>query len=105
MPEAGDNYVNASLMLPHGNSIARGIVIGQKRDACGNPIGNANANPIMDSHVYRVEFDHGNICEFTVNIIAESMYASCVADGKEYIMFDSFVDYKSNLKAITKDNQ
>ena len=29
-PEAGDNYVNASLMLPRGNSFARGTVIGRK---------------------------------------------------------------------------
>ena len=27
-PEAGDNYVNASLMLPRGNLLARGTVIG-----------------------------------------------------------------------------
>jgi hypothetical protein len=105
MPEAGGNYVNASLMLPHGNSLARGTVIGQKRDARGDPIGNANTNPIMDSRVYRVEFDDGNVCELTANVIAESMYASCDADGNEYILFDSFVDYKSNSKAVTKDNR
>jgi hypothetical protein len=104
-PEAGDNYVNASLMLPRGNSLARGTVIGQKCDACDNPIGNANANPIMDSRVYHVEFDDGDVCELTANVIAKSMYASCDADGNEYILFDSFVDYKSNLKAVTKDNQ
>jgi hypothetical protein len=28
MPEAGDNYVNASLMLPHGNLLVCGTVIG-----------------------------------------------------------------------------
>ena len=94
-PEAGDNYVNASLMLPRGNSLVRGTVIGRKRDSRGDPIGNANANPIMDSRVYRVEFDDGDICELTANIIAESMYASCDADGNKYILFDSFVDYKS----------
>jgi hypothetical protein len=92
-------------MLPRGNSLARGTVIGQKRDARGDPIGNANANPIMDSHVYHVEFDDGGVCELTANFIAESMYASCDADGNEYILFDSFVDYKSNRKAVTKDNQ
>jgi hypothetical protein len=54
-PEAGDNYVDASLMLPCGNSLARGRVIGRKRDARGDPIGNANANPIKDSRVYCVE--------------------------------------------------
>ncbi len=33
------------------------------------------------------------------------MYASCDADGNEYILFNSFVDYINNSKAITKDNQ
>jgi hypothetical protein len=99
---AGDNYVNASLMLPCGNLLAHGTVIGRKRDAQGDPIGNANANPIMDSRIYRVEFD---VCELTANIIAEYMYTSCDADGNEYILFDSFVDFKSNRRAVTKDNQ
>ena len=59
----------------------------------------------MDSCVYCVEFDDGNVCELTANVIAESMCASCNADGNTHILFDSFVDYKSNNKAVTKDNQ
>jgi hypothetical protein len=43
-------------MLPRGNSLVHGTVIGWKRDARGDPIGNANTNPIMDLWVYRVEF-------------------------------------------------
>jgi hypothetical protein len=104
-PEAGDNYVNASLMLPRGNSLACGTVIGQKRDARGDPIGNANTNPIMDLRVYCVEFEDDDVCKLTANVIPESMYASCDADGNKYIVFDSFVDYKSNWRAVTKDNQ
>ena len=59
-PEADDNYVNASLMLPRGNALARGTVIGRKRDARGDPIGNADTNPMLDSRVYRVEFEDGH---------------------------------------------
>jgi len=59
----------------------------------------------MDSRVYRVEFDDGEVCELTTNVISESMYTSCDVDGNEYILFDSFVDYKSILKAATKENQ
>jgi hypothetical protein len=33
------------------------------------------------------------------------MYASCDTDGNKYILFDLFVDYKSNSKAVTKDTQ
>ncbi len=78
-PEADDNYVNASLMLPRGNALVRRTVIGQKRDAQGNPIGNSNTNPILDSRVYPVEFEGGDVCELTANVIVESMYASCDA--------------------------
>jgi hypothetical protein len=52
-----------------------------------------------------MEFDDSDVCELTANVIAKSMYASCDVDGNEYILFDSFVDYKSNSKAVTKDNQ
>ncbi len=90
-PEADDNYVNASFILPRGNALARGTVIGRKRDAQGNPIGNANTNPILDSRVYHVKFEGGNMCELTANAIAESMYALCDADGNKYILFDSLL--------------
>jgi hypothetical protein len=92
-------------MLPCGNSFARGKVIGRKRDAKGNPIGRANDNTILDSRVYRVEFDDGDVSELMANVIAESMYASCDDEGNEYLMMDSFVDHKSNAQAVTKESQ
>ena len=55
--------------------------------------------------MYRVEFEDGDVCELTTNVIAESMYASCDADGNEYILFDSFVINKSNRKTMTKESQ
>jgi hypothetical protein len=55
--------------------------------------------------VYRVKFEDGDVFELTANVITESMYASCDADGNEYILFDSFVNHKSNRKAVTKDSQ
>ena len=55
--------------------------------------------------MYRIEFEDGDVCELTANVIAESMYASCNADGNEYILFDSFINHKSNRKAVTKDSQ
>ena len=55
--------------------------------------------------MYRVEFEDGDVCELTANVITESMYASCNADGNEYILFDSFINHKSNRKAVTKDSQ
>ena len=54
MPEANDNYVNASVMLPRGNSYTRGNVIGQKKNINGNAVGRTNYSPILDTGEYRV---------------------------------------------------
>ena len=75
-PEADDNYVNTSIMLPIGSNFYRGRVIGRKTDADGNPTGRANANPIIDTREYQVDFRNGEVSELTANVIAESMYAS-----------------------------
>ena len=72
-PEAGRNYVNVNIMLPQGDSIARGRFINHKRSAEGNPMGNANANPIIDSREYEVQFKDGEVTELAANIIAKSM--------------------------------
>ena len=48
-PEFNKNYVNASVMLPRGNSYDRGKVVRHKRDADGNAVGKKNYNPILDT--------------------------------------------------------
>ena len=104
-PEQGNNFLHASVMLPRGNLFARGKVIVRKRDAKGNPIGQANDNTILDLRVCPVEFDDGDVSELTANVITESRYALCDNNGNEYLMMDSFVDHKSNAQAVTKEIQ
>ena len=48
-PEAGGQYLNVDISLPHCGSMAKGRVIGCKRDHEGNPIGHAADNPILDT--------------------------------------------------------
>jgi hypothetical protein len=48
-PEMGDNYLSAKIMLPRGGTMVKGRVATRKRDNAGNPIGLANANPILDT--------------------------------------------------------
>ena len=56
-------------MLPIGSNFARGRVIGLKRYADGNPTGIANANPILDTLEYQVDFRDGKFSELTENVI------------------------------------
>ena len=71
----GDLYVNAELLLPRGDNMARGCMVCWKHDADGNLIGRSNQNPILDRHLHEVEFPGGEMTELAVNDIAESMYA------------------------------
>ena len=36
--------------------------------------------------------------ELTTNIIAQSMYAQCDADGNKYLLLDALVDYHKDNK-------
>ncbi len=48
-PEMGDSYLNADISDPQGGSLSNGCVTARKRDKDGNPVGRANANPILDT--------------------------------------------------------
>ena len=41
----------------------------------------AHTNLIVDTRMYQVEFTGGKVAESTANIITESMYTQCGADG------------------------
>ena len=84
--EANDNYVNASVIFPGGNSYARGKVIRRKIDAYRNSVGRSNDNPILDTREYNVKFDDGEVRQLTENVITESMYSACDESGNEYPM-------------------
>ena len=66
-PEIRDKYLNMELMLPRGGTLAKGRVTERKRDHEGNFIGRSNANPILDTREYEVNFEDGeNIMMMTI---------------------------------------
>jgi len=80
-PEMNDNYLSAEIMLPRGRTMVKGRVAVRKCDRDGNPIGLANANPVLNTRSYIIHFDDGNQTELTANMIAESLYSQCDPDG------------------------
>ena len=68
-------------------------------------MGNANANPILDSREYAVHFEDREVTELTANVIAKSMYALYDPEGKQYILFDCFVDFRKKEDALTIANR
>ncbi|MGH3054233.1 MAG: reverse transcriptase domain-containing protein, partial [Gaiellaceae bacterium] len=102
--ETYDQYISANVLLPKGDGMLSGTVVGRKRDTNGNPIGNYSNNPILDSRVYEVEFPDGHVEEYSANTIAESLYAQVDDEGNQYLILKEIIDYNKDHSAISKDD-
>ena len=54
MPEVGDNYIGAEILLPREDQIARSHVVARTQDAIENVIGRSHKNSILDTRMYQV---------------------------------------------------
>ena len=72
--ESFDKLLSAHVLLPRGEGVEHGKVIGRKHDQDGCPIGQANAIPLLNTSVYEVEFQDGYIQEYLANTIAENIW-------------------------------
>jgi hypothetical protein len=70
-----DQYVGAQVRVPIGGEIRSGKVMRRKPELDGTCKGRANANSMMDSRTYEIEFPEGRSDEYTANVISENMYA------------------------------
>ncbi len=104
-PEMGNNYLNAEISVPRGGTLMKGHVTSRKRDNDGNPVGLANANPILDTREYTFTFDDGDETVLNANLIAEAMYAQCDPDGNQYVLLDSNIDHQRLDAAIRPSDQ
>ena len=71
----------------------------------GKVIGNWNVNPILNTLVYKYEFDDGTIKEYAANVIASNIYEEGDADGFLTSLLSKIVDHKSSGEAITMENK
>ena len=89
-------------MLPRGGTLARVRVTERKHDHEGNVIGRSNANPILDTREYEVNFEDRYVTKLTVNAIVELMYAMCDANCDHILLFDEILDHRKNYNAMTR---
>ena len=99
--EAFDKYIASNVVLPDSDGVLQHATVRRrKRDEDGNLIGHAHRNPILDTSLYEVEFEDGNLHTYTANIIAESLYDQVDELGQTHVIFDSIVDHKKGNDAI-----
>ena len=69
------------VLLPRGDGYQRETVAYSKQSSDDELIDCCNANPILDTRVYKAVFSGGEGIVVSANIVADSILNSCDADG------------------------
>ena len=101
---SGDFLMNSEVLLPIGNAKELTRVLRHKRDLEGKPVGSAQANPALNTHVYEVCFPDRRTEELAANVIAEAVYVQCDADGNQYFLLEAIVDYYQDPSVAVSRN-
>ena len=64
-----------------------------------------NANPILDTRVYEVEFPDEHVDEYAANVIAEHMYSQVDSERHHFMIMDEIVDHEKDGSAVAADDQ
>ena len=104
-PEAMDNYIETEIMVYHVDTVAQGSVRRRKRNVEGNTIGRANSNSILDNRAYEVEFEDRSMSTYSSNVIAEIIYYQFDEEEKQYLLFGSILDHKTDRYALSVADQ
>jgi hypothetical protein len=91
-----DPYIGAEVLLPHQGRQLTAKVKNRKQNAMGDLIGHSNANPILDTRLYEVEFPDGSEATYSANVIAENMLSQCDSEGRQYLLVRHVVDHKKD---------
>jgi hypothetical protein len=91
-----NQYVGAHVRVPIGDEINFGKVLRRKRDLDGTVRGRANANSILDTRIYEIEYPDGRSDEYTANVIADNMYSQCYIEGRQYNLMVGIFDHKTD---------
>ncbi|KAI2504635.1 Reverse transcriptase (RNA-dependent DNA polymerase) [Fragilaria crotonensis] len=97
-----DQYIGAEVLLPIGDKMLSAKVRGRKRTADGKLTGRANANPILDTRTYDVEYADGQTAELAANVIAQNMYAMCDTEGNQFLLLDGIIGHRKDESAIER---
>ena len=100
-----DTYIGTNVVVPGKDGVpVLAKVRSRKRDAAGNPVGEANSNPILDTRVYELLFPDGRVDEYSANVLAENLISSTDSEGWDTGLFDEIIDMQCDKSiAIPKD--
>ena len=98
----GDILVNAKVLLSQEEELISAKVKCRHVNEEDEVYGEFDANSILNTILYGVEFPDGVIKQYAPNIIAESMYSSLDENGHSKVVLDCILDHTKDDRAIDK---
>jgi hypothetical protein len=97
-----DQYVGAYARVPIGDDILNSKVVRCKREMDGTVRWRSNANSMLETRTYEIEFPDGRSDEYTANVISENMCSQCDDEGRQYSLMEGIIDHKTYGHAIDR---
>ena len=89
---AYDHLLNAEVQLQLGQEVMAGSVKIHALGPEGKVMGKYDDNPFLDSTTYEVEFEDGQVWEYSVNVIAEYMLMTVDLDWFSTTLMEEIVE-------------
>ena len=100
-----DKLIQAEVKLPQRGQLKRATVLGRSVDTeTGKTTGTFDDNPYLNSVIYDVGFPDGEIKQYAANVIAENMYSQVDADGFQFNLLNSILDFKKDDTAVARED-
>ena len=106
-PDSFDGYINMKLSItpPGTTDKQHARVVKRMKDHAGNPIGVSNANPLLDTRVYEVEYVDGHIAAMSANAIAENLLSQVDPDGHRLLTFHSIIGHRADGTEVKRGDE
>ncbi len=95
--DAYDELLLTEPLLQRDGQLIKAKITGRKRDGNGNPIGQFNRNPILNSRIYLAEFPDGHVQEISANVIAEAIYNQIDDEGHNEQIIHDIIGHRFQL--------
>ena len=89
-----DEYVGMSLVLQNLGEMKEGTIKRRKLNPDGTLVGSKNANPMLDTREYIVEFVDENYANYSTNVLIENLSQQVDSNGYTKGIFKSITDHR-----------
>ena len=99
-----DLLVGMELNMPQVDEMRRAKVLRKSTNSQGETVGEHDANPLISTLSYDIQFNDGEIQQVGANIIAQNLYSQIDGFGNAFTMLEGILDHDVDGTQVTRDD-